>query len=249
MLEIFSLKQFPIIKEDDNVAQEILTSIEKSNLEIRNDDIIVIAQTIISRVEGKIVKLDEVNPSDLAVEIAKQSNKDPRHVEMILKEAKSICKNRNGVLVTETKHGFVCANSGIDKSNVPGENTLSLLPDDSDKSAKKIRKYIKKQTGKDVAIIISDTHNRPFRLGAINIAIGCSGIDPLKSYVNETDLFGYALKSSTVSIADQLCSAAGLIMGEAKEGTPIIVIRGYDFSKKEITAKTLIRPAERDYFR
>ena len=249
MLEIFSLKHFPIIKQNDNIAQEILTSLRKNNLEIIKGDIIIIAQAIISRAEGRLIELDEVNPSDFAMEIAKQSNKDPRHVEMILKEAKSICKNRNGVLVTETKHGFVCANSGIDKSNVPGENTISLLPVDPDNSAKKIREYIRKQAKKNVAVIISDTHNRPFRLGAINIAIGSSGIDPLKSYLKETDLFGYSLKTSTVSVADQLCSAAGLIMGEAKEGTPVIVIRGYKFSEKDISAKTLIRSAEKDYFR
>jgi len=249
MFEIFSLECFPIIKQNDNITQEILTSLKKNNLEIKKGDIIIIAQSIISRAEGRLIKLDEITPSDFAIEIAKQSKKDPRHVEMILKEAKNICKNRNGVLVTETKHGFVCANSGIDKSNVPGENTLSLLPVDSDSSAKKIREQIRKQTKKDVAVIISDTHNRPFRLGAINIAIGCSGIDPLKSYLKETDLFGYSLKTSTVSIADQLCSAAGLIMGEAKEGTPVIIVRGYKFSKKDVSAKTLIRPAERDYFR
>ena len=112
-----------------------------------------------------------------------------------------------------------------------------------------IRVFFKKQTGKDIAVIISDTHNRPFRLGAINIAIGCSGIDPIKSYLNETDLFGYTLKTSSISIADQLCSAAGLVMGEAKEGTPVIIIRGYKFNKKEISAKKLIRQVERDYFR
>jgi len=249
MFEIFSLECFPIIKQNDNITQEILTSLKKNNLEIKKGDIIIIAQSIISRAEGRLIKLDEITPSDFAIEIAKQSKKDPRHVEMILKEAKNICKNRNGVLVTETKHGFVCANSGIDKSNVPGENTISLLPVDPDSSAKKIREQIRKQTKKDVAVIISDTHNRPFRLGAINIAIGCSGIDPLKSYLKETDLFGYSLKTSTVSIADQLCSAAGLIMGEAKEGTPVIIVRGYKFSKKDVSAKTLIRPAERDYFR
>ncbi len=249
MLEIHTLKHFPIIKENDNVAQEILKSMKKCNLEIKKGDILVIAQSIISRAEGKIINLEDINPSEFAIELAKQSNKDPRHVEIILKEAKNICKNRSGVLVTETKHGFVCANSGIDKSNVPGENTVSLLPENPDKSAKNIRKYILKKTGKKIAVIISDTHNRPFRLGAINIAIGCSGINPIKNYINETDLFGYTLKSSTISAADQLCSAAGLIMGEAKEGTPVILIRGYDFTEKEIPAKALIRPAERDYFR
>ena len=176
-----------------------MISAKKNNLEIKKGDILIIAQSIVSRAEGRSYKLDDIKPSVFAIEIARQSNKDPRHVEMILKEAKNICKNRNGVLVTETKHGFVCANSGIDKSNVPGDNTISLLPIDPDKSAKRIRDYIQKQTKKDIAIIISDTHNRPFRLGAINIAIGCSGIDPLKSYLNETDLFGYTLKTTTIS--------------------------------------------------
>ena len=250
MLKIFPLTNFPIIKEDDNIADIILQNIEKNkDIKIKDYDIFVIAQTIISRVEGQIVSLDEVNPSDFATEIANQSNKDPKHVEIILREAKNICKNRNGVLITETKHGFVCANSGVDKSNVPGENTISLLPKYPDKSAKEIRKYLQKKSKKKIAVIISDTHNRPFRLGAINIAIGCSGIEPLKSYVEKTDLFGYKLKSSTISLADQICSAAGLIMGESDEGYAVIIIRGLKFKENEISAKELVRPIERDYFR
>ena len=168
---------------------------------------------------------------------------------MILREAKKICKFRNGVLVTETKHGFVCANSGIDKSNVVGKNNITLLPKNSDKSAKEIRKYIEKSKDIKVAVIISDTHNRPFRLGAINIALGCSGIEPLLNYTGKKDLFGYELKSSVTSIADQLCSAAGLQMGEANEGYPVIIIRGYKYKRAETTGQTLIRPEERDYFR
>ncbi|HUT80787.1 MAG TPA: coenzyme F420-0:L-glutamate ligase [Candidatus Bathyarchaeia archaeon] len=249
MLEIFPLKGFPIIKEEDNITEMILNTLEKNTKSIEENDIIVIAQSIISRVEKRIINLNDIEPSSFAKEIAEQSNKDPKLVEMILRESKNICKNRNGVLITETKHGFVCANSGIDKSNVPGENTVSLLPINPDKSAQKIRKDIKKRTKKDVAVIISDTHNRPFRMGAINIAIGCSGINPLKNYIEKIDLFGYKLKSSVTSDADQLCSAAGLVMGEANEGFPVIIIRGYQYEKGEISAKTLIRPEERDYFR
>lgn len=249
MIEIIPLKKFPIIKENDEIVGIILKAFVENNIEIKNSDILVIAQSIISKAEGQIYNLDEVQPSKFAIEIALQSNKDPKLVELILQEAKNICKNRNGVLVTETKHGFVCANSGIDKSNVPGSNNVTLLPKDPDFSARNIRLEIEKATKKKVAIIISDTHNRPFRLGAINIAIGCSGIEPLLSYIGKKDLFGYELKSSVINIADQLCSAAGLLMGEADEGTPIIIIRGYEFNRGEISARTLIRPAERDYFR
>ncbi|HUU79681.1 MAG TPA: coenzyme F420-0:L-glutamate ligase [candidate division Zixibacteria bacterium] len=249
MIEIIPVKNIPIIEIGDNISKIILDCLNKNKLSIKENDVFIIAQSIISRAEGEIIHLNNIEPSDFAIEIAKQSNKDPRHVEIILKEAKNICKYRNGVLVTETKHGFVCANSGVDKSNVSNEEAVSLLPKNPDKSAKEIREYLEKKTKKKIAVIISDTHNRPFRIGAINIAIGCSGINPLLSYVNKKDLFGYELKSSVISVADQLCSAAGLEMGEADEGFPIILIRGYNFSRKEISAKELIRPVEKDYFR
>ena len=249
MLEILPLENFPIIKERDNIGKIIIDSVKENEMELLDYDIIIIAQTIISRAEGMIIDLENVEPSDFAKEIAFQSNKDPKHVEVILKEAKNVCKFRNGVLVTETKHGFVCANSGVDKSNVPNKNTVSILPKDSDQSAKKIREYIEGKLKKKIAIIISDTHNRPFRIGAINIAIGCSGINPLNSYIGKKDLFGYELKSSVISLADQLCSAAGLVMGESAEGFPVIIIRGINYLRDEISAKVLIRPEEKDYFR
>ena len=247
MIEIIPVINFPIIKKNDNIGEIIINTFGINN--IKDNDILVIAQTIVSRAEGQVVNLDKINPSDFAIELGKQSKKDPRHIEMILREAKKICKFRNGVLVTETKHGFVCANSGIDKSNVVGKNNITLLPKNSDKSAKEIRKYIEKSKDIKVAVIISDTHNRPFRLGAINIALGCSGIEPLLNYTRKKDLFGYELKSSVTSIADQLCSAAGLQMGEANEGYPVIIIRGYKYKRAETTGQTLIRPEERDYFR
>ncbi len=249
MIQIIPLQKFPLIKKGDNIGKMIMEYYKKNTLEIKEEDIIIIAQTIISKAEGAIIKLDSLEPSAFAIEIAKRSKKDPKHIEVILREAKNIWKNRNGVLITETKHGFVCANSGVDRSNVPGENIVTLLPKDPDKSAKMIRKIVEKESGKNIAIIISDTHNRPFRLGAINIAIGCSGINPLFNYAGKKDLYGHELKSSTTSLADQLCSAAGLQMGEADDGYPIIIIRGVKFDRKEISAKNLIRPEERDYFR
>ncbi|NHJ86715.1 MAG: coenzyme F420-0:L-glutamate ligase [Asgard group archaeon] len=248
-MNIIPLNNFPMINQDDNIPEIIIETLERNNINIEDNDIFVIAQSIISRAEGRLVKLDDIIPSAFAKEIAKNDNKDPRHVEIILQEAKNIWKNRNGVLITETKHGFVCANSGVDKSNVLKEDYVSLLPINPDISAKEIRKYIKLKTKKDVGIIISDTHNRPFRLGAINIAIGCSGINPIKDYKGKKDLVGYELKTTSISVADQLCSAAGLLMGEGDEGLPVILIRGYNFEKAEISATELVRPVERDYFR
>jgi coenzyme F420-0:L-glutamate ligase/coenzyme F420-1:gamma-L-glutamate ligase len=249
MLKIIPIQNIPIIEENDDIGEIIINNMQKNNQQIQNNDIFVIAQSIISRAEGRIVNLEEIEPSQFAKEIAQNSNKDPRHVEIILREAKNVLKNIKGVLVTETKHGFVCANSGVDKSNVPGTNIVSLLPVNPDKSARKIRDVIEKQSKKRVGVIISDTHNRPFRLGAINIAIGCSGINPIKNYSGEKDLFDYELKTTSISAADQLCSAAGLIMGEGNEGFPVIIVRGYEFKRKELSAKELVRPEERDYFR
>ena len=249
MLKIIPVENIPIVEENEDIGQIIINVLQKNKQQILDEDILVIAQSIVSRAEGRIVNLEEIEPSLFAKEIAKNSNKDSRHVEVILREAKNLLKNRNGVLVTETKHGFVCANSGVDKSNIPGTNIVSLLPIDPDKSAKEIRKVIEKYCKKRIAVIISDTHNRPFRLGAINIAIGCSGINVIKNYSGEKDLFDYELKTTTISLADQLCSAAGLVMGEGNEGLPVILIRGYKFERKEISAKELIRPEKRDYFR
>ena len=185
MISIVPLLGIPIIKEGDELGKIILESYKKNNLEVEEKDILVIAQTIISRAEGRIINSKNIEASHLALSLAEQSNKNPRIVEIILRESKNICKFRNGVLVTETKHGFVCANSGVDKSNVPGEDYVSLLPINPDKSAQKLRKELEKETGKKIAIIISDTHNRPFRLGAINVAIGCSGIEPLLDYTGK----------------------------------------------------------------
>jgi coenzyme F420-0:L-glutamate ligase/coenzyme F420-1:gamma-L-glutamate ligase len=170
-------------------------------------------------------------------------------VEVILRESKGIVRMGNGKLITETKHGIVCANSGVDKSNVPGKRRVALLPKDPDMSARKIREEIRRITGKDVSVIISDTHGRPLREGEINIAIGVAGIKPIRDRRGEKDLFGYTLKVKRTAIADELASAAELVMGQADEGVPVAIIRGYEYPKSEgAKVAELLRPREKDLF-
>ena len=195
------------------------------------------------------MNLDEVVPSEFAKSIAEQYGKDPTLVEAVLRESKSIRRMGDGKLITETKHGFICANSGIDKSNVPGERNVALLPEDPDRSAEEIREKIRKLTGCNVAVIISDTHGRPLRKGEINVAIGVAGIKALRDRRGESDLFGYVLSVKQTAIIDELASAAELAIGQANEGIPAAIIRGYDYLKSENAKATdLIRPKEEDLF-
>jgi len=181
--------------------------------------------------------------------VAKQVDKDPALVEVILRESKSIVRMGDGHLITETKHGFVCANSGVDQSNVPGERIVALLPKNPDRTAQTIRMRIRKLTGKDVAVIISDTHGRPLREGEINIAVGVAGINPIRDRRGEKDLFGYVLKVKQTAVADELASAAELVIGQAKEGIPAAIIRGYSYPKFEkASAKMLVRKRRKDLF-
>jgi coenzyme F420-0:L-glutamate ligase/coenzyme F420-1:gamma-L-glutamate ligase len=184
----------------------------------------------------------------MKADVFERFEKDPRQVEVILREAKQIIRMEHAI-ITETKHGFICANSGVDKSNMPGEHFVSLLPRDPEKSAREIRKELEKLTGVKLAVIISDTHGRPFREGAINVAIGVSGMKPVWDRRGDVDLFGYTLKSTLVGIADELASAAELVMGEANEGIPVVIIRGFDYIEGEGSIKDLLRAPEKDMFR
>ncbi|MEM2995842.1 MAG: coenzyme F420-0:L-glutamate ligase [Candidatus Bathyarchaeia archaeon] len=249
VIQIIGIEGLPIIKMGDNIASLICDAAEKQGTPIQNGDIIVVTHVIVSRAEGRTVNLDDVVPSEFAKTIAQKCEKDHALVEVILREAKDIIRMGDGKLITETKQGFVCANSGVDKSNVPGENTVALLPVNPDSSAEKIRKEIKRLRGCDVAVIISDTHGRPLREGEINVAIGVAGIKPLRDRRGEKDLFGYTLKVKQTAIADELCSAAELVIGQANEGIPAAIIRGYKYQKSECARATeLIRPKERDLF-
>ncbi|WXG40092.1 MAG: coenzyme F420-0:L-glutamate ligase [Candidatus Freyarchaeum deiterrae] len=248
MIQIMGIKEIPIVQEGDNVPKLIVEAAEAQGIEIQNKDVFVIAQTIVSRAEGSIVNLNTVVPSDLAIRTGERFEKDPRQVEVIFREARQIIRMEYAI-ITETKHGYICANSGVDKSNMPGENFVTLLPKDSVKSAREIRTELEKLTGVKVAVIISDTHGRPFREGAINVALGVSGMKPLWDRRGDVDLFGYVLKSTIVGIADELASAAELIMGEANEGIPVVIIRGFNYIEGEGTVNDLMRRSEKDMFR
>jgi len=248
-VQIIGLKDIPIVKEGDDLAELICETAEKQGVSIENGDVLVVTHVIVSRAEGRVVNLDQVTPSELAFSVSKHLNKDPALVEVILREAKGIVRMGDGKLITETEQGFICANSGIDVSNVPGERTVALLPKDPDGSASKIRNRIKEITGKNVAVIISDTHGRPLRNGEINIAIGVSGIKPIRDRRGEKDLFGYVLRVKRTAIADELASAAELVIGQADEAVPVAIIRGYKYPKSETAKATeIIRPKEKDLF-
>ncbi len=249
MVEIIAVKGLPIIKEGDDLAELIFNRAEQQGTPIEDGDIIVITHIIVSRAEGNVVNLNTVTPSNFAKNLAKQCNKDPALVETVLQESRTIVRTGNGNIITETKHGFVCANAGVDRSNVPGEGNVALLPNRPDNSTREIRRKIRKLTGKDVAVIISDTHGRPLREGGINVAIGVAGISPILDLRGETDLFGYVLRVKRTAIADELASAAELVIGQADEGIPVAIIRGYSYPRSERSRATeLIRPREKDLF-
>ncbi len=248
-IHIIPITGLPIIKKGDKISKLICRAAEKQNTPIENDDIIVVTHVIVSRAEGNVVNLDGVQPSQFAETIARKSGKDPTLVEVVLREANSIIRMRNNSLITLTKHGLICANSGVDKSNVPGERTVALLPKNPDRSATQIRRDIERQTGKKVAVIVSDTHGRPLRDGEINIAIGVAGFVPIRDRRGEKDLFDYVLRIKRTAIADELASAAELVIGQADEGVPAAVIRGYSYQKSEkATAKNILRPLEKELF-
>jgi coenzyme F420-0:L-glutamate ligase/coenzyme F420-1:gamma-L-glutamate ligase len=248
-IEIFAVTGLPIVKEGDDLASLICNAAEKQGTPIQNGDVIVATHVIVSRAEGNIVNLETVTPSEFAKSVAKRTGKDPRLVEVILRESRSIVRMRDGKLITETKHGLICANSGVDVSNVSGDSNVAPLPEDADQSALAIRQKIMQIVGKDVAVIVSDTHGRPLRQGEINIALGTSGFEPLRDRRGEKDLFGYTIRVKRTAIADELASAAELVIGQTNEGIPAAIIRGYDYPKSETAnAKKMIRPPNEDLF-
>ncbi|MCW4046216.1 MAG: coenzyme F420-0:L-glutamate ligase [Candidatus Bathyarchaeota archaeon] len=249
-VKVIAVENLPLIKKGDNLAELIFKAVEKQNTPLQEGDVIVVTHVAASKAEGNVVNLDEVVPSERAKEIAKQTGKEPAVVEVILRETKEIVRMGNNSLIVETKSGIVCANAGVDRSNVEGERNLVLLPKDPDASARKIRQDIKKLTGCNVAVIVSDTHGRPLRRGEINVAIGVAGIKPIRDRRGEKDLFGYVLRIKQTAIADELASAAELVIGQADEGVPVAIIRGYKYRADEnVSARELTRPKEIDLFR
>jgi coenzyme F420-0:L-glutamate ligase/coenzyme F420-1:gamma-L-glutamate ligase len=248
-VQIIAINGLPIIKAGDRLAELICDAAEKQGTPIQDGDILVVTHVVVSRAEGNVVNLDKVQPSEFAMKIAEQYEKDPALVEVVLRESKSIVRMGDGSLITETRHGFVCANAGVDRSNIQGKRNVALLPKDPDLSAETIRQEIKKLTERTVAVIVSDTHGRPLRMGEINVAIGVAGIKPIRDRRGEKDLFGYTLRIKQTAIVDELSSAAELVIGQANEGVPVALIRGYKYPEAENAKATeLIRPREKDLF-
>jgi len=230
------------ITPDDNLSKIIINSAD-----IDDGDILVIAQKVISKQEGRIVELSSVKPSLLSEGISSQYNKDPRIVELILSESKRIVRMKSGLIIVETNHGFICANAGIDESNV-ADGFATLLPLDSDKSAKLIRNKILDETGKNIAIIIADTFGRPFRMGQTNCAIGISGLNPILDYSGTLDSFDRILRVTAIAIADELSAAAELVMEKTKK-SPVVIIRNYPYDLMDKSIDDLIRPENEDLFK
>lgn len=224
-ISIVSLESFPLVETGDNLAKLIVETMKRENVSLSDGDVVAIAQKVVSKAEGRIVRLRDVNPSEKAKEIAETTLKDPRLVELILREAGKIVKASPQILIVENKNGLVAINAGVDKSNVKGTDAYALLPLDPDKSARKIRSEIAELTGKKVAVGICDTYSRPFRRAQAEFAIGVAGVNPFKDYRGQEDLFGYVLKVKRVAIADEIASAAELAMGQGKEAVPVVIIK------------------------
>jgi len=249
MISIIPINGLPIVKFGDDLAKLALQTSSNQGTPILDGDILVLCHVIVSRAEGRVIDLKTIEPSVPAENFAAYTGKDPRLVEVILREARAVRRMGPGVLVTENRQGFVCANSGVDKSNVPGEDIVAPLPLDPDDSAKRIREKIMGISGRNVAIIVCDTHGRAHRDGEVNVAVGSSGLNVIRDRRGEKDLFGYELHIKRTAVADELAAAAELVIGQADEGVPAAIIRGYRFEKSEISKATeLVRPRGMDLF-
>ena len=242
VLEIIPIKIQREIGIDANFVDLILESSE-----INDGDILVFSQKIVSKNEGRMLSLSSVNPSLLANGIASSYGKDPRLVELILSESERIVRMENGIIIVKTKHGFVCANAGIDESNVQ-DGYATLLPKDPDKSARLLKEKIEQKTGKNISVIISDTFGRPFRLGQTDVAIGIAGLEPILDYSGKPDTFGKIMQVTAIAVADEVCSASELVMGKV-EKCPIVIVRNYNFNFSNAKIQKLLRSEHDDLFR
>jgi len=243
---IRSLPNIPEVTSFSNVSILISNSLDKNNIKLKNKDVLVITQKIISKAENRLIHKNNITPSNRAIKLSKQIHKNVKLTQLILDESKRIIKKKHGVVITETHHGFICANSGIDQSNVP-INYFCLLPINPDNSAKKIRLFLEKKYQIKISVIISDTFGRPFRTGQIDVAIGVSGLSPLLSYKGKNDNYGRKINVTSIAIADELASAAELLLCKTSN-TPVALIRGYNYNANTKTSKSLIMPKNRSLF-
>jgi coenzyme F420-0:L-glutamate ligase/coenzyme F420-1:gamma-L-glutamate ligase len=247
-LTLTAIEGLPMVRRGDDLARLIVDALTSMSLRLQNGDIVTLCQKIVSKSEGRLVSLKEIEPSPLAQQFAARWEKDPREVELVMRQTSRIVRMDNAVLIVETGPGWVCANAGIDQSNSLDDDVAILLPEDADASAVRIRHELKHMTGAEVAVLITDTFGRPWRDGLTEVCIGIAGMDPLLDMRGTTDLGGRELHHTVIAVADEIAAAAGLLMPKAG-AVPAVLIRGYQFKPAEASAKALIRPAASDLFR
>ncbi len=250
-LRLLALEAFPLVRQGDDIAALISQALARQGERLRDDDVLVVAQKIISKSEGRLVRLDTITPGERALELAQATGKDARIVELVLRESSAILRRRKNVLIARHRNGYVYANAGIDQSNVgpDGSEQALLLPEDPDASAARLRGALSARHGADIAVIINDSAGRPWRLGVTGIALGTAGFLPLESRVGQPDLFGRPLEITEIAVADELAAAASHLMGQADEGLPVVLIRGAALTRAEVGSGALIRPLAEDLFR
>lgn len=247
-IELIGLTGLPRVEPGDDLAAMIATAVEEGGHGIQAGDVLVVAQKIVSKAEGRIVALADVEPRAEALEFAETYEKDPAVVELALAEATEVLRMGDGHLITATGPGFICANSGLDRSNQNGEGQATLLPLDSDVSAEALRVALTTHFGVETPVIISDTFGRPWRMGQLDVAIGSAGLAVLDDHEGTTDWAGRSLEHTLIAVADQLAAAAGLLMGKA-DGVPAVLVRGFNYRAEEARAAELVRPKDQDMFR
>jgi coenzyme F420-0:L-glutamate ligase / coenzyme F420-1:gamma-L-glutamate ligase len=247
-IELIGVRLLPEVKPGDDLAKVLSDTLRREDLVLQHGDVLVLAQKIVSKSEGRFVRLREVKPSELARSWARTLREDARFVEAVLRESRRVIRMTERALIVETRHGFVCANAGVDRSNVRGADSVTCLPLDPDRSAHRIAERLRKLTGARVGVIVSDTFGRPWRLGLTNVAIGAAGLMVLEDLRGTRDAAGRKLKGTILAIADELAAAAGLVMKKSAQ-IPAVIIRGACFAAAHGNARLLIRPASEDIFR
>jgi len=252
-LLLTALSDFPLIRPSDDLAGLILQSLSHNDLRLESGDVLVLAQKIVSKSENRLVDLTTVTPSRRAIDLSTQCEKDPRFVEVVLRESREVLRVRPGLLVVEHRLGFVCANAGIDRSNVGRADGISewvlLLPEDPDKSCRRLRERIRQSVGAEIGVVINDSHGRAWRNGTVGMAIGVGGLPALEDLRGKKDLFDYTLQITQVAVGDELAAAASLLMGQADEALPVIHVRGFPYALREAALTELVRPKDIDAFR
>jgi coenzyme F420-0:L-glutamate ligase / coenzyme F420-1:gamma-L-glutamate ligase len=247
-IRIFGLDGLPEVRPGDDLVALIVAALRAGDRDLRDGDVLVVTHKIISKAEGRLVDLSTVEPSPFARQLAATVGRDPRHFEVVLRESARIVRMDRGIIISETRHGFVCANAGVDASNVDGREVVCLQPEDPDASARRLRAGLREKLGVDVAVIVSDTFGRPWRNGLVNVAIGVDGLAPLADYRGQADPAGYDLRVTVLAIADELAAAGELVQGKLAR-RPIAVIRGFTLAGPPGTARDLVMDPSRDMFR